>query len=388
MGSSRMTQYSPAEPDSGLLVTIVVPVFNTSPQLVERAVVSALKQTHSNLELMIVDDGSTPETAKFLDHVALRDPRIRVVHRTNGGVSAARNTGVKCALGDFIAYLDSDDYLEPGFLAAALAAARTADAGVVFGGMRVLYPGGSADWRTGGPSSKEPLLGTPDAIEIACVRALADSPSHRKATELLSVTNVVACLYSADTARRHRFREGVSHAEDRLHNVDVLLDVARVAFCSDVWYVYDTTDDQGATRRATPQTVTALAQTIHAFAGLRSELLRHNVLSNDARERIAVAAAGGVLSYLKVLSGVTAALGRSPANRAQLHQLLSDPTVREAIAHTAPSGWQNKIFAAAARRRGIDLLLLSGWFWMRTRGLQMSVERPVRRSWGRKNNNG
>lgn len=387
MVSSPMTRFSPANPDGKVLVTVIVPVFNTRPDLVERAVISALDQTHSDLELLIVDDGSAVELAEFLDRIAERDPRIRVVHRVNGGVSAARNTGLEHALGDFIGYLDADDYLEPNFLSAALEVARTVDADVVFGGLRVLHGLGTVEWRTGGPSAKEPLLGTPDTIIAACVRALSDAPSVGQPTQLLSVTNVVSCLYNADMARRHRFPEGVSHAEDRLHNVRVLLDAGRVAFCSDIWYVYDATHDQGATRRATPQTITALSRTVREFAGVGSELGWGREVSSDAHDGIALAAANGVLNYLKLLSGVMAAVGRPKSNRAQLRRLLTDPSVFAATSRATQPGWQNQLFSAAARHRQINLLLLLGWLWVRTRRLQMSVERPSRTSLGRKRDN-
>lgn len=388
MVSSPMTQFSPAEADSDVLVTVIIPVFNTRPELIERAVVSALDQTYVDLELLIVNDGSADEIAKFLDRVAEGDPRIRVVHRTNGGVSVARNTGLEHAFGDFIAYLDADDYLEPGFLSGALTAARTADADAVFGGMRVLHSGGSVEWRTGGPSAKEPLLGTHDTIVSACVLALSDSPSSSQSTRLLSVTNVLSCLYKADTARRHPFPEGVSHAEDRLHNVQILLGASRVAFCSDVWYVYDTTHEQGATRSATARTVIDLSRTVREFAGMDASLGARQELSNDTHERVGQAAADGVLNYLKVLSGVMAAVGGYQTNRAQLQELLADPTVVAATARATRSGWQDKLFAGAARHRQANLLLLLGWLWARTRGLQMSVERPSGSSRRRKHHNG
>lgn len=387
MVSSPMTRFSPAEPDIDVLVTVIVPVFNTDPKLIERAVVSALDQTHPDLELLIVDDGSTAEVAEFLDRVSQRDPRIRVVHRTNGGVSAARNTGVEHALGDFIAYLDADDYLESEFLTSALSVVKVTDVDAVFGGIRLLHKSGTVEWRTGGPTAIKPLLGTLDTIIDACVRALSDSPSPQHPTQLLSVTNVVSCLYKADTARRHRFPEGVSHAEDRLHNVHVLLDAARVAFCSDVWYVYDATHDQGATRRATPQTITALSRTVREFAEVGGALDKRRGLSDNAHDRIEQAAADGVLNYLKILSGVMAAVGRHRTNRAQLRQLLAEPSVTAATARATQAGWQNRIFASAVRNGQIDLLLLLGWLWMRTRGLKMSVELPRGSSRGRKHAN-
>ncbi len=367
-----MPRSSPAEFGDDVLVTVIVPVFNTPPELIERAVASTLDQTHRYLELLVVDDGSNLEMAEFLDLIAGRDPRIRVVHRVNGGVSAARNTGVDHARGEFIAYLDADDYLEPAFLSSAISAARTSRAEVVIGGIRILHEGGTVQWRTGGPSASEPLLGTRDMIVTACVRALSDSPSPHSPTPLLSVTNVVASLHKRELARRYRFREGVSHAEDRLYNVFMLLDTARVAFCSDVWYVYDQTHDQGVTRRATPRTVVALARTVREFAGVVRAISDRSDLTDDANSLISQAAADGMLSYLKVLTGVMAVVGVRQMSHPTLRELLKEPTVRTALASARRNSWKDHIFASAAYYGRIGLLRFLGRAWVRGGGLEMS----------------
>ncbi|MDQ0922309.1 glycosyltransferase involved in cell wall biosynthesis [Pseudarthrobacter sp. W1I19] len=386
MVSSLMNQSSPAESDADILLTVIVPVFNTRTELIDRAVVSALNQTHSYLELIVVNDGSTPEVAGFLDQVAERDSRIVVIHQRNGGVSAARNKGLERATGSFVAYLDADDYLEPEFLSAALAVALSTKADAVFGGMRVLHGSSSVEWRTGGPSAEDPLLAGQKTIVAACVRALSDSPSPKQPTQLLSVTNVVSCIYRAEAARRHRFPEGVSHAEDRLHNVHFLLAAETVAFCSDVWYVYDASHEQGATRSATTQTITALSRTVREFAEVRG-LAGSRQLPDDAQKQIVQAAADGVLNYLKLLSGVMAVVGRRATNQVLLCQLLSEPSVLAAAARTNQPGLQNLIFGAAVRRRQGNVLLLLGWLWVRMGRLEMSVEQPRRVS-GRKPKNG
>ena len=107
--------------DRNAKVSIVVPVYNTEAYL--PACVESLKtQTHENLELLFVDDGSTDGSAAILDAYAKEDPRIRVIHRRNGGVSAARNDGIDAATGDFIGFVDSDDTVEPEFVETLLSA--------------------------------------------------------------------------------------------------------------------------------------------------------------------------------------------------------------------------------------------------------------------------
>lgn len=98
------------------LVSVIVPTFNRSPYL-QTALHSVFAQTLTDFELIVVDDGSTDETATLLD--AIRDPRLRVVrHETNRGIATARNSGLAAASGKYIAWLDSDDTCRRGRLAA------------------------------------------------------------------------------------------------------------------------------------------------------------------------------------------------------------------------------------------------------------------------------
>lgn len=94
------------------LVSVIVPTFNRA-HCIARAIDSARAQSHSNLEIIVIDDGSTDETAALIRNRYAADPRVRCIRRENGGVSAARNTGLGQARGDFIAFLDSDDIWLP-----------------------------------------------------------------------------------------------------------------------------------------------------------------------------------------------------------------------------------------------------------------------------------
>ena len=89
-------------------VSVVIPVYNVEHYL-ERCVQSVLRQTFRDFEVVLVDDGSTDGSGLLCDRLAQQDSRIRVVHQQNQGLSAARNQGVRCANGEYIAFLDSDD---------------------------------------------------------------------------------------------------------------------------------------------------------------------------------------------------------------------------------------------------------------------------------------
>lgn len=95
-----------------ILVSVIVPVYNILDCL-EKCVDSLLAQTHSNLEILLVDDGSTDGTGTLCDKLGEKDSRILVFHKENGGSSSARNYGIRQAKGEYLGFVDSDDYVEP-----------------------------------------------------------------------------------------------------------------------------------------------------------------------------------------------------------------------------------------------------------------------------------
>lgn len=92
-------------------ISIIVPVYNVEAYL-EKCVESILKQTYTNLEILLVNDGSTDKSGELCDKLALRDHRIRVIHKENGGLSDARNRGIDEASSNLIGFIDSDDYID------------------------------------------------------------------------------------------------------------------------------------------------------------------------------------------------------------------------------------------------------------------------------------
>lgn len=100
------------ERTEALLVSVIVPVYNTAPWL-RKCLDSIINQTYRNLEIICVNDGSTDDSASILDAYAAKDARIKVIHQGNAGVSVARNRGVDIAAGEYVTFVDSDDWLEP-----------------------------------------------------------------------------------------------------------------------------------------------------------------------------------------------------------------------------------------------------------------------------------
>ena len=93
------------------LISIIIPVYNVEKYL-ERCIESVISQTYKNLEIILVDDGSTDSSGKLCDEFAQKDDRIKVIHKKNGGISDARNVGIEQVTGKYVGFADSDDYLE------------------------------------------------------------------------------------------------------------------------------------------------------------------------------------------------------------------------------------------------------------------------------------
>ena len=100
---------------SEVLISVIVPVYNTE-QYLQDCIQSIISQSFTNWELILVDDGSTDGSAAMCDEYTKKDSRVRVFHKANGGVSSARNLGLKHAKGKWVTFIDSDDWLESSYL--------------------------------------------------------------------------------------------------------------------------------------------------------------------------------------------------------------------------------------------------------------------------------
>lgn len=108
------------------LISVIVPVYNVAEYL-PPCIESIAAQTHRNLEIILVDDGSTDPSGRICDDYSRRDSRIVVVHQPNGGLSAARNAGLRVARGEFIGFVDGDDYIHPQMYGVLLSALTATD---------------------------------------------------------------------------------------------------------------------------------------------------------------------------------------------------------------------------------------------------------------------
>ena len=194
--------------DKSPLVSVIIPVYNVSRYL-PQCIDSVVAQTYQNLEIVIIDDGSTDESGSICDQYAKRYDRIQVIHSENLGLASARNRGLENTCGDYLLFIDSDDWIEPHAVETLLRAALQTDSDIVsprkcfeFVGMTVHDEEGGECRRT--YSGQDLLL------------AMADAKFGN---------HVWGKLYKAECFKEIRFPDGYNY-EDVLVTVRVMTQIA------------------------------------------------------------------------------------------------------------------------------------------------------------------
>lgn len=157
--------------ESNWLVSVIIPVYNVRPFL-EEALDSVLNQSYANLEILVIDDGSTDGSGETCDAYAKRDGRVRVIHQENRGLSAARNAGLERMTGEMVAFLDPDDAYDEHAIEAMASAMVREDADMVL----CRYTNHATTGRLAGRRSKRPnpLIAPGVYDRASALQALAD----------------------------------------------------------------------------------------------------------------------------------------------------------------------------------------------------------------------
>lgn len=147
------------------LISIVIPAYNIE-KYIRGCLDSIINQTYSNLEIIIVNDGSKDNTKEIIDEYALKDNRIKVIHKENGGVSSARLRGIQEANGDWIGFVDGDDYIEPNMYQILYENAINYNADISHCGYQMVFPNRiDKYYGTGKLIEQDHLMGLNDLLE-------------------------------------------------------------------------------------------------------------------------------------------------------------------------------------------------------------------------------
>ena len=186
------------------IVSIIVPVYNCESYL-ERCVNSVLQQTEQNLQVILVDDGSSDGSGALCDRFADTDSRVTVIHQKNAGVSAARNAALEVATGDYIGFVDADDYISKESYAVALEAMEDADI-VMWDTVTVWDNGNTA----------------PDTIPLLEEECIVGRQDWTPQLLAQMAGSACRCLYRRKLLTDVTFPVGIKLSEDRLFNIHAM----------------------------------------------------------------------------------------------------------------------------------------------------------------------
>lgn len=214
-------------------ITVIVPVYKVEKYL-SKCIDSILAQTYTDFELILIDDGSPDNSGVICDEYASRDSRIRVIHKSNGGVSSARNAGIDAAQGEWIAFVDADDWIEPDYLNSMFVG--TDDVDLVMQGYKVVKY---------------------DATNIRIhrfesERASEDIPSVLSEAEYKNIINSpISKLFKLKIIKDNniKFESSISYGEDHVFVLEYLQYVKKIFISDSFGYNYFQDDSLSLTRR-------------------------------------------------------------------------------------------------------------------------------------------
>ena len=275
-----------------MLVTVIIPVYKTESYL-DRCITSIVSQSHKDLEIILVDDGSPDRCPEICDRWSRQDSRIQVIHQENKGLGMARNTGLDHAQGDYVCFVDSDDYILPETVALALKKAEEVTADITIYGFILEDRQGKQNQIVPQPSRNIYTDGEIPALFIP--EYLGDDPHTGKISGIPG--SACSCLISADLIRSTGWRF-VSEREVLCEDVYSILmlcsHVKRIAVMEKCLYCY----------------CENMASTSHTYLPDRFERVKTNYVkhvelchacgySDEVRSRCAFQFLGGAVSAMK-----------------------------------------------------------------------------------------
>lgn len=251
---------------SDIKVSIIVPMYNVESYLPE-CVESLRNQVLKDIEVILVDDGSPDNSGQLAEAYAAMDGRIHVVHRENGGLGPARNTGLDHAKGDYVGFVDSDDWVDPDMYQRLYEKAQETDADAVYTGIKTIEQG-----KTGvvipHPFAGKTLSSTSEIFELR--KSYFGTAPTREAIDSVPVSACIA-IYKRAFLEEHHLRFINVQSEDVFFNTAVCRNARKVACIAGAPYCYRKDDQPSITNGFNPVKIQWLARFFELLAQLVRE---------------------------------------------------------------------------------------------------------------------
>ena len=304
------------------LVSVVLPIYNVEPYL-HRSVSSVTGQTYTNLEILLIDDGSRDNCPKMCDELAATDSRIRVIHKENAGLGMARNTGIENATGTYICFLDSDDYIAPDTVEKCVELLSRTDADVVQYGYHNVNSAGEVV-RSNIPQPKKLLYEGEEVQNDFLPDLMYDDPASAGQNNLWM--SMCGAMFRLEIMQTHNWRlvsEREIIAEDVFSLTRFYSYVHKVAILQEAFYYYC---ENGAslTRTYRPDRFKGIKH----FYQENQKQIQQLGYTEAMQQRLAMV----TLSYtIAALKQEAAAPRSQKENYAGVKAILTDPVTRQLL---------------------------------------------------------
>ena len=330
-------------------VSVIVPVYRAEAYL-RQCVESILTQTYSNLEVVLVDDGSPDECPALCDAYASKDKRIRVIHKENGGISSAREAGIQHAHGDYIMVVDSDDWLEPDTIASCIDVALRNEADCVMFGYIREYPSKSITTHLFDSDFVYEVSASEEKIHRRIVGLIGDELRNPQQIDHLST--VCMKLYKTDAAKKGRIvsERIVGTSEDTIFNL-YALDRCKISYINKCFYHYRKSNAQSITTQHKPD----LAEKWDVMYSIMQEYIDGSGRANEYHTPFLNRVACGMIGLGLNEIGSTESIWKKSQ---RLRAILDKPLYREAFRQldTSYCGAKWKLFFLLCKKRWTFLL--------------------------------
>ena len=204
------------------LISVIIPVYKVE-NFIRKCVNSVISQTYSNIEIILVDDGSPDNCGKICDEYAKNDKRIKVIHKKNGGLSSARNAGLSIATGEFVMFVDSDDWISINTAEKMMKIMSEYNPDMIVFEYMSVFPDGRIERKT--PIAENfQILNTKDAVELLIKDDQITNHVWRK-------------FYKRKSLKENLFPVGKNY-EDLFVSAELLLECDKIAYTNEAYYYY------------------------------------------------------------------------------------------------------------------------------------------------------
>ena len=331
------------------LVSIIIPVYNSERHL-SSCLESAIGQSYENIEIILINDGSTDNSGMMCDEYANKDKRIKVIHKKNSGPSSARNAGIESARGEFIFFLDADDYIEKDAINLLVENYRQTKADVVIGDFRKIKNDFIEDRKDILFLSNQ-LLAKKDLVNYA--RLYLKKPNKHLLFAFswgrLFITSIIK-------DNNILFNNDLNTFEDVAFNFDYLNHTNKIIFLKDIIYNHTIYDNFSSATMIVSDNPRKLFGFIVALAGINN-FLKNNIADEKIEKEI-----GHAHTTLTIIQLIRICGQINDNNRKDIvkfvQEVINDKRFRQSLKFYSPSRGDSKVLPVLMRLKLVQLIML------------------------------